>query len=136
MAGLYRTLFPREPRGFRGRRWVNIALRTLHLVGVAGAGGGLLYAADPALWHPYLWLVIGSGVLMLAVEGFASLLYLIQLRGVAMLLKPPLLGVALHDASLAPWVLVLVLVLSGVMAHAPANVRYFSLLHGRRVDRL
>lgn len=111
-------------------------LRTIHLVGVAGVGGGYLYGASPAAWQPYLWLLIASGVVMLFIEGWASLLYLIQLRGLAMLSKPLLLALAVYDEAMAPVVLVAIIVLSGVMAHAPANVRYYSPLHRRRVDRL
>ena len=33
-------LFPAESRQFYGQRWLNILLRSVHLLGVAGVGGG------------------------------------------------------------------------------------------------
>jgi hypothetical protein len=130
------TLFPDPPRGFPGRRWVNIALRTLHLVGVAGMGGGWLYSAEPSAWQPYLWLVLTSGIAMVVVELAATCLWLLQLRGLAVVAKLGLVALAAHRPDLMPWLLVAVIVLSSVFAHAPADVRYFSPFHGRRIERL
>ena len=48
-----RILFPRDSRSFSGKRWVNIALRTIHLIGVAGLGGGFLYQSPSEVWLPY-----------------------------------------------------------------------------------
>jgi len=131
-----RTLFPDPPRGFPGRRWVNIGLRTVHLLGVAGMGGGWLYGADPADWRPFLWLVLMSGGAMVLLEVAATCLWLLQLRGLAVLAKLLLVALAVRWPETTPWVLVTVIVLSSVFAHAPANVRYFSPFHGRRVERL
>lgn len=36
---LFRKLFPAENRSYPGKRWVETALRTLHLIGTAGIGG-------------------------------------------------------------------------------------------------
>ncbi|MCW8957907.1 MAG: hypothetical protein OQL21_02570, partial [Gammaproteobacteria bacterium] len=62
-------LFPHQPRNFAGQRWLNIVLRALHLVGVAGIGGSFLFALDEVLWRPYWYLTLGSGIAL-------SLLYL------------------------------------------------------------
>ena len=131
-----RALFPDPPRGFPGRRWVNIGLRTLHLVGVAGMGGGWLYGAEPSAWQPYLWLVLATGLAMVALELAATCLWLLQLRGLAVVAKLGLVALALHRPDATPWLLVGVIVLSSVFAHAPADVRYFSPFHGRRIERL
>ncbi|MDX1594243.1 MAG: hypothetical protein R3298_08340 [Gammaproteobacteria bacterium] len=134
---MYRkTLFPDPPRGFAGRRWVNISLRTVHLVGVAGMGGGWLYGADPADWRPYLWLTLASGLAMVLVELAATCLWLLQLRGLAVVAKLLLVAFAVYRPESMPWVLVAAIVLSSVFAHAPADVRYFSPFHGRRIERL
>ena len=133
---LRQTFFPDPPRGFPGRRWVNITLRTLHLIGVAGMGGGWLYGADPAAWRPYLWLVLATGALMVVLELAATLLWLLQLRGLAVVAKLGLVAAAGYWPGATPWLLAAVIVLSSVFAHAPADVRYFSPWHGRRVERL
>ena len=129
-------LFPPANRGFRGKRWLGIALRTAHLVGTAGAGAHFLYGAPAAAWLPYLWLTLASGLVMTALEIWSNGFWLIQLRGVAVLAKLGLLGVAMHAPAYAAPALVFIVVISGVVSHAPARVRYWSVLHRRRVDAL
>ncbi|HEY5790268.1 MAG TPA: hypothetical protein VIX81_06565 [Gammaproteobacteria bacterium] len=136
MSGWRDLLFPPEPRGFPGRRWVNIGLRSVHLLGLAGMGGGWLYAAPLAAWQPYLWLTLASGTAMLLLEVSGTCLWLLQLRGLAVLAKLLLLALAGSRPEWLPGLLVAVIVLSAVFAHAPAGVRYFSPFHGRRIDRL
>lgn len=130
------ALFPPANRGFRGKRWLAIALRTAHLVGTAGAGGGFLYGAAAEAWLPYLWLTLASGAVMTALEIWTNGVWLVQVRGAAVLLKLALLGYAAHAPAHAGIALVFVVAISGVVSHAPARVRYWSLLHGRRVDTL
>jgi len=125
------ALFPRQMRDLPGGRWARIALRTLHLIGIAGLGGAYLYPLAPALWHPYLLLTLGSGVLLLLSEIWSHGIWLIQLRGLAILLKCALLGLGLLLPQSSATVLFAVVAISGVIAHAPGRVRYFSLWHGR-----
>lgn len=65
---LYRRLFPTSNRGFPGKRWLEISLRTLHLVGTAGVGGGFLWSADPVHWMPFLWLTVLTGLVMAGLQ--------------------------------------------------------------------
>ena len=92
----YRLLIPAQTRSFVGKRWVFITLRTLHLIGVAGLGGGFLYASPKPLWVPYLTLTLASGIAILSLEIWSNGIYLIQLRGVAVVIKLLLL-------LLMPW---------------------------------
>ncbi|HXK57868.1 MAG TPA: hypothetical protein PLZ16_14610, partial [Gammaproteobacteria bacterium] len=84
---LKRLLFPAESRFFPGQRWVNILLRTLHLIGIAGVGGGFFYPADGDLWRSFFDLTLWSGVGLTAIAVWNSGVWLIQLRGQAILLK-------------------------------------------------
>ncbi|MCB1819556.1 MAG: hypothetical protein KDI77_16675, partial [Gammaproteobacteria bacterium] len=59
---LAQILFPEPTRYFPGQRWVNIALRSLHLVGVAGIGSGFLFDQAPAAWDTYWHLTLISGI--------------------------------------------------------------------------
>lgn len=130
-----RWLFPPGYRGFAGRRWVAITLRSFHLLGVAGLGGLFLYAAPREAWLPYLWLTVGSGGALALLEVWSHGVWLIQLRGVAVLVKLGLLALAPWLApTAAPWLLAAVIGISGVFSHAPAAVRYYSPFHGRRVE--
>ncbi|HEY5718466.1 MAG TPA: hypothetical protein VIS52_08220 [Motiliproteus sp.] len=124
-------LFPLQMRELPGGRWTRISLRTLHLIGIAGLGGAYLYPLDPAQWHPYLLLTLVSGGLLLLSEVWSHGIWLIQLRGLAITLKCAVLlgGLLLPDADLA--VLFVVIAISGVIAHAPGRVRYYSPWHRR-----
>lgn len=129
-------LFPATSRSFTGQRWVNIALRTAHLLGVSGIGGGFLLGADPALWRPWLWLVIATGGAMVALQLWQNAVWLIQIRGIATLAKLLLLALMFRAEDVAPLLFVAIIIISAVVSHAPGSVRYHSPWHGRRLDAL
>jgi len=131
---LKRLLFPEESRFFPGQRWVNIALRTLHLIGIAGLGGGFFYASEGDSWRTFFDLTLWSGAGLTAIAVWNDGVWLVQLRGQAILLKLLLLGLMPLLPSLRLPLFLAILVISGVMAHAPASVRYYSLWHRRRID--
>lgn len=131
---LKQLLFPARSRFFPGQRWANILLRTLHLIGIAGLGGGFFYHSEDDLWRTFFDLTLWSGAGLTAIAVWNSGIWLVQLRGQAILLKLLLLGLMpLFAAQRLPLFLA-ILVISGVISHAPANVRYYSLFHGRRID--
>ncbi len=128
-------VFPPQNRFFTGKRWTNICVRTVHLIGVAGIGGGFLYGAPREAWEPYLVLTVLSGLLLVGLELFTNGIWLIQIRGLATLLKLGLISMLFFTGPQA-FIIVPVIIISGVISHAPANVRYFSLLHGQRREFL
>ncbi|MEA3274894.1 MAG: hypothetical protein U9Q81_06290 [Pseudomonadota bacterium] len=130
-------LFPPESRFFPGQRWINIGLRTLHLLGMAGIGAAFLVpgAADGA-WHDYLWLTLASGLGLILIFVWSNGIWLIQLRGQAILLKVLLLALIPVWPSAGPALFAAVVLLSGIISHAPARVRYFSPFHGRMLESL
>ena len=127
-------LFPSERRSFTGRRWANVLLRTLHLIGTAGVGGGYLYGAPKEAWLPYLALTIASGFGLIFIEIWASAIWLIQLCGIAILIKVGLLVCVKCFDGYEAYLLVLSIVISGITSHAPGRVRHFSIFHGRVVE--
>ncbi len=129
-------LFPSHSRNFPGKRWVNISLRTLHLIGVAGLGGAYLYAAPRELWEPYLWLSLGSGFALVIISVYSNAIWLLQLRGLLILFKLVLLAVMLCLPGFSQQLGVAVIVFSSVISHAPGNVRYYSIWHRRRIEHL
>jgi len=129
-------LFPRESRLFRGQRWVNILLRTLHLLGMAGIGGGYFYASAGDVWQGFLYLTLVSGLAMMLLSIWSNGIWLLQLRGHAILLKLVVLLLMLLWPVYQAAGLVLVIVISGLIAHAPGNVRYYSIFFRRRLDTL
>lgn len=117
-------------------RWLNITLRTLHLIGIAGLGGAYLYEAPRHLWEVYLWLTVFSGVGMVAVSLYTNGVWLLQMRGITIFFKLVLLCLILWWPMLSEELGVVVIVLSSVIAHAPGSIRYYSLWHRCRIDHL
>ena len=120
---LKQVLFPIEPRVFCGQRWVNIGLRCTHLVGVAGIGGGFLYGLDADSWSVYWQITVFSGVVLSLIYIWSSGAWLLEMKGLAVFLKLVLLTVGCMIPELRPAAFILVIVLSGLIAHAPARVR-------------
>jgi len=129
-------LFPAESRFFAGQRWINIALRTLHLLGIAGLGAGFLYAGVDESWRGYLTLTLFSGLGLSLLFFWSNGIWLIQLRGQLILLKILLLAAIPLWPAAGPPLFVTVILISGLISHAPADLRYFSLFHGRRIERI
>ena len=121
-----------QPRTFPGRRWLMTALRSAHLVGVGGIGGVFLYEGPREVWFPFLDITVVSGILMMALDLWSSRYWLVEIRGVAIVVKVLLLGLARVADEFVAEAFILVIVISAVSAHAPAAVRYYSVWHRRR----
>ena len=131
-----RILFPAQNRNSKIVRWINITLRSIHLIGCAGIGGGYLYGAPRDAWYSFLLLTIISGIMLILLELYSNGIWLIQLRGIAIIIKLILLICIPYFNGSESYILITVIVISGIMAHAPGDVRYFSVIHGRRMDTL
>ena len=111
-------------RDFPGRRWLIVALRAAHLVGLVGIGATLLSGQPLAAHQHFVLTLLSSGFAMLLVDLWASPRYLGEVSGVATLCKLALLAwFALDPARRMPlfWG---ILVFSAFIAHAPAWVRH------------
>ncbi len=133
---VFRALFPEEDRTFPGRRWANITFRTLHLIGVSGLGGGFLYGVSEDLCLPFWELSVASGLALILLDLWTSAIWLIQLRGLAILLKIILLVCIPMSNEHGIILLVAIIVISSVVAHAPGDVRYYSIFHRKRLEEL
>lgn len=122
-----KLLFPQQSRCFTGQRWINILLRTLHLIGVAGAGAAFLFSVSEEQWRPYMLLTITSGCVMVLVEVWSNAIWLVQLRGLSTLLKLLILLMT-FVVGLQVYLLISVIVIAGLISHAPGKVRYFSFI--------
>jgi predicted Co/Zn/Cd cation transporter (cation efflux family) len=137
-----RFLFPRDYRSFTGKRWTNITLRAAHLIGIAGLVGGFLYQSPKVVADgcfglmPYLVLSVVSGFAIICLDIWTHGIWLIQLRGLAIFIKLILLLCIPFFKGYEAHVLMIVIVISGIIAHAPGDVRYFSVFHGRRIEDL
>jgi hypothetical protein len=120
---LISLLFPHEARVFPGQRWVNISLRCAHLVGVAGIAGGFLFGLEPEAWASYWHLTLASGIALSLIYVWSTAAWLFELKGLTIILKTMLLALALAVPSLKGEVFIAIIVMSGLIAHAPARVR-------------
>ncbi|MCP3668451.1 MAG: hypothetical protein GY696_39205 [Gammaproteobacteria bacterium] len=131
---LQKIIFPDATRFFRGQRWVNIGLRTLHLVGLAGLGAGFLYAAADLSWQLYYKITLYSGLGLMLIAIWNHGVWLLQLRGQAILFKLLLLLLMPLFPGWEKTILLLIILISGVISHAPGKVRYYSLWHRRHLE--
>jgi hypothetical protein len=63
------------------KRWSKIGFRTLHLLAVAGVGGGILFGVDKSLWLGYWWLALVSGAVLMLIDAVSNPVWLAQIRG-------------------------------------------------------
>lgn len=108
-------------RDFPGRRWLNLGLRTAHLAGVVLLGAALLGGSDPAAGA---WLTLASGLAMFAGDAWANPGHLGEIAGTGVLLKLFLVALMALVPALALPLFWTILVLSGVLSHAPGAVRH------------
>jgi hypothetical protein len=116
------------------KRWTKISLRTLHLLAVAGVGGGVLFGLNKDLWINYWWLALASGILMILIDWISNPVWIIQIRGLVIILKLALLLLLGYNTNWDSMLLMSIIIISAVISHAPGNVRYYSLYHRRVIS--
>lgn len=111
------------------QRWLNVALRGLHLVAVILLGAGLLGA--PVAVRAATGAVAATGLAMLVLDTWSKPGHLREVSGISVLLKLVLVGwMAIDEASRVAlfWIIVAG---SAVFAHAPAKFRHAELIRRR-----
>lgn len=116
------------------RRWSKITLRTLHIIAVAGVGGGILFGLHQGQWFHYWWLSVISGALLVLIDALANPVWLIQVRGLSVYIKLVLLVCLWRFPAWDIVLLLTIIILSAVISHAPSKLRYYSPYH-RKVIR-
>lgn len=120
------------------RFWVQrlskTALRALHILGIAGAGGGILLNIDKSLWLNYWYLAMSTGSILILWEIIRDWRWLIQLKGVLTLGKLGLLCLFIPLANYKPELFILVLFLSVIVSHGPSGLRHYSIVHRKQID--
>jgi hypothetical protein len=120
--------------GITVKRWSKISLRTLHLLAVAGAGGGILFGLEKQLWINYWWLAIASGALMMLIDIVANPVWIVQVRGLVIIVKLILLAMLGRYPAWDSFLLAVIIIMSAVISHAPGKVRYYSFFHRQVID--
>ncbi|MBR9728358.1 hypothetical protein ACFOD0_11245 [Shewanella intestini] len=120
---------PLSEKRFWFERLSKTVLRALHIVGVVGAGGGILVGADKGLWIHYWMMAMTTGSLLLIWEVVRDWRWLIQLKGVLTLIKIGLLFLFIPLAAHKAELIIFIILLSVIVSHGPAGLRHYSIIH-------
>ena len=114
------------------RLWRTL-LRTAHLIAFGALYGGHVHGIPVERLAPALAATVGTGTALMVLEAVRAPIWLVQVRGVATLLKIGLVALAQARPVLAVPLLTLTIAIGAVSSHMPGRWRYHSLLHGRVV---
>lgn len=134
--GLFRVIFPAFNRFFPGKRWVRVTLRSLHLCGVCGVVGGVFFDIPVKQLVEFYLISLSSGLFLMLIDVYSNGIWLIQNRGWVILVKVVVLANIDVFGDQSKWVLLIIVFVSGIVSHATADQRYYSIYHRRRVDLL
>lgn len=112
-------------------RALNIALRTAHIGAMGILVGGHAFDVTPERLKVSLWLTIGTGVALAAMEAGPRLLWFHQGSGLMTMAK-----LALICAVPLAWdyrlpILLAVIVIASVGSHMPGRYRHYSVVYRR-----
>ena len=111
------------------KRTLNIAVRTAHIAAMGVLLGGHAFDVAPERLQVSLWLTVGTGVGLAAIEAGPHWLWFHQGRGLVTLAKMALLCAVPLAWNFRVPILLAVVVLASVGSHMPARFRYFSVLY-------
>ena len=111
------------------KRWTKISLRTLHILAVAGVGGGVFFGLAKDLWINYWWLALASGSLLMLIDMISNPVWVVQVRGLVVFLKLILLAFLGSYPAWDSYLLMFIIIISAVISHAPGKLRYYSIYH-------
>jgi hypothetical protein len=112
-------------------RALNIALRTVHIGAMGVLLGGHAFDVAPEDLKVTLWLTIGTGAALAAVESGFRILWLHQGRGFMTLAKLVLLCAVPFAWDYRLPILLTVVVVASVGSHMPGRFRYYSVVYRR-----
>ena len=113
---------------------MKVGLRAAHVLCAAGLLGAVLFEVEEVRRDPWLHAALATGALVLAIDLHESGAFLLQVRGVVVLVKLGLLATLPALGAAQAWVLAGLLLLSVVFSHAPSEVRHRMLVAGGRIQ--
>ena len=115
-------------------RPVRTTLRTVHLLGMACFFGAAAFDLTGTQLAFSVHAALVTGLLFAAFEIWRAPVWLVQVRGVATLLKGALLAAALFWPAGRLALAILLVAIGSIISHAPAKLRYYSFLHGYPIE--
>jgi hypothetical protein len=108
-------------------------LRTAHLIAAGALYGGHVYGVEAERLVPALAAVLATGGAFLGLEVYQASIWLVQVRGVATMVKLALVAAVSLFWEIRVPLLTMAVIIGGVSSHMPGRWRYYSVLHGRVV---
>ena len=136
MSKVVGALFPERYRYLPYNRWINLTLRSLHILSFSVLTGGHYFNQPVAMLLPWLYAVLVTGGLMVAVELYGSFTFLIELRGLSVLLKILLLAMIPWYWEFRFYFLVAIIMLASVTSHMQGKYRHISIISPALIARL
>ena len=130
----HKKKLPASNRRFWIERISKTSLRALHIIGIVGSGGGIIFNLELSLWLNYWIIAITSGVLLMSWEIIRDWRWLIQLKGVLTLFKIILLGFFIQISQCHSELIIFIILLSVIVSHGPAGLRHYSILHRKVIQ--
>jgi len=127
-------LFPDEPRSFYYRGVVRTILRTLHILTAGVLLGGYVFNQPNESLMPWVYGTLLSGLFLLITDLHATMAYLFEVRGVAVLIKLLLLAVIPFFNELGLSIVIVATIIGGVTSHLPRRHRHKLLLFSDRLS--
>jgi hypothetical protein len=122
--------FPENPRHFPGQRWAKIILRALHVLAAGVYTGAWVFAVEDGIRLPWFFAALGSGLLLISIDLLETGVFLLQVRGIVVMVKLSLLFALPYLDGLEARILIGVVIASVISSHASSSFRYF-LVWGR-----
>jgi hypothetical protein len=130
---LHDLLLPLPPRRLPHARAWNVVFRTAHLAAVGTLLGGHVFGVPHDRLLVWLWVSIGTGGMLMAIEAFATLDWLMQVSGLLVLFKLLLLVLILFAWDSRVTILYTVVAIAGIGSHMPGKYRHYSVYYGRNM---
>jgi len=131
---LGRLLFPDEPRSFPGRRETKILVRAVHVLLAGLFTAAVVFRLEEAERAVWFHGALGSGLALLLLDLHESGAFLLQVRGLVVLLKLLLLACLPLFGAAEGWILSLVVLASVYFSHASSKIRYFMVFGRGRIE--
>jgi len=120
----FRLLLPAEPRSYPGQRWIKMSARAAHVILSGIYLGAYVFEVVAASRWTWLLATLASGLLMIFLDLYESGAFLVQLRGLVVVAKIPLLALVPAVGAAAVWVLAVIAFVSVISSHASSKFRY------------
>ncbi|MCL1074630.1 hypothetical protein [Shewanella dokdonensis] len=127
------TYDPHAERFFQLKRFTKTTLRGLHILGVVGAGGGILLQVADKQWLNYWIMAMVTGCLLMLWEIVRDWRWLIQMKGVLTLVKLGILMCFTIIPEYKPALVTIIILLSVFVTHGPSSLRHYSIIHRRQI---